>query len=47
MGGGGNPNRPTSRPDKNLKDMELKDKEKREKRENCKVRQHEKPEAEG
>jgi hypothetical protein len=42
----GNPDRPTARPDKNLKDKELWDKEKREKRENDKTRQHKKPEPE-
>jgi hypothetical protein len=40
-GDGGNPDRPTARPDKNLKD-----KEKREKREKDTTRQHKKPEPE-
>jgi hypothetical protein len=43
---GGNPERPTARPDKSLKDKELGDKEKREKREKDKTRQHKKPEPE-
>jgi hypothetical protein len=43
---GGNPDRPTARPDENFKDKELKDKEKREKREKDKVRQHKEPELE-
>jgi hypothetical protein len=41
MGDGSNPDRPTARPDKNLKD-----KEKREKREKDKTRKHKKPEPE-
>jgi ribosomal protein L12E/L44/L45/RPP1/RPP2 len=45
-GAGGNPDRPTARPDQNLKDKDLKDNEKREKREEDKTRQHKKPEPE-
>jgi hypothetical protein len=45
-GDGGNPDRPTARPDKNLKDKELRDKAKREKRDKDKTRQHQKPEPE-
>jgi hypothetical protein len=45
-GDGGNPGRPTPRPDKNLKDKELMDKEKREKRDKDTTRQHKKPEPE-
>jgi hypothetical protein len=46
MGDGGDPDRPTARPDKGLKDKELMDKEKHEKREKDKTRQHKKPEPE-
>jgi hypothetical protein len=45
-GDGGNPDRPTARPDKNLKNKELMDKEKREKRDKDKTRQHKNPEPE-
>ena len=45
-GDGGNPDRPTTRPDKNLKDKEIRDKEKREKRDKDKTRQNKKPEPE-
>jgi hypothetical protein len=45
-GDGGNPDRPTARPDKNIKDKDRKDNEKREKREKDKTRQHKKPEPE-
>jgi hypothetical protein len=46
-GDGGNPDRPTARPDNNLTDKDIKDnKEKREKREKDNTRQHTKPEPE-
>jgi hypothetical protein len=46
MGDGGNPDRPTARPDKNMKDKDRKDKENREKREKDKTCQYKKPEPE-
>jgi hypothetical protein len=46
MGDGGNPDRSTARPDKNLKDKDLKDKGKLLKREKDKTRHHKEAEPE-